>query len=84
MASTLWASGFVVAAWLVTAIGAQAVLASVSRRFLAKSHTPKEVRAWRGRFALAELANGVSWAMLGLHLASLDLQSARTSSSSSS
>ena len=58
---------------LVTAIGAQAVLASVSRRFLAKSHTPPEVKAWRGRFVLAELANGVSWAMLGLYLASLDL-----------
>ena len=75
-ASTLWASGFVLAIWLVASITAQAILATMANRFLGRSHTAKEVRTWRGRFALAEGINGVSWAMLGLHLVTLDLQSA--------
>jgi two-component system cell cycle sensor histidine kinase PleC len=74
MASTLWASGFVLAIWLVTAVGAQAILATMVRRFLGRSHSAKEVSTWRKRFALGEAINGASWAMLGLHLVSLDSQ----------
>src|SRR5215207_3207172 len=74
MASTLWASGFVLAIWLVTAVGAQAILATMVRRFLGRPHSATEVRTWRNRFALGEGINGASWAMLGLHLVSLDSQ----------
>jgi two-component system, cell cycle sensor histidine kinase PleC len=74
MASTLWASGFIIAIWLVVAVGAQAILATMVRRFLGRSHSAKEVRTWRNRFALGEALNGASWAMLGLYFVSLDSQ----------
>jgi two-component system cell cycle sensor histidine kinase PleC len=70
--SSLWSNGFVISAWLIAMIFGQGLIVILCRRFLAGAHDTKSMRRWRLRFALGELFSSCCWAILGLHLSTVN------------
>jgi two-component system, cell cycle sensor histidine kinase PleC len=66
IASMFWAPVLDAIVWLVIVIGAKVVLLDQGRRFLALPRSEVDVRMWRRRFMIIELANGVALAGFAL------------------
>ena len=66
LACMFWAPTFDAVAWLIIVIAAKVLLLDQGRRFLARTNTQSNICAWRSRFVLLELLNGISLAGFAL------------------
>lgn len=66
IASMLWATPLEAALWLVLVISSKVFLLELCRRFTALNQADVDIRAWRRKFVIAELLNGMTWAGFAL------------------
>ncbi len=66
LASMFWAPINEAILWLLLVIGAKVTLLEACRRFLATPRAEIDVKAWKRRFVICELLNGVTWAGFAL------------------
>lgn len=73
----LWSDPRIVTAWFLALVSTLVITGYLSRRFLTQKAEEKSVSMWWGRFTLAELAHGLVWSVMIVHLANLDIESAK-------
>jgi two-component system, cell cycle sensor histidine kinase PleC len=66
IACMFWAPTVDAVVWLIIVIGAKVILLDLARRFLMVPPAQVNIRAWRRRFTLAELFNGLALACFAL------------------
>ena len=66
IACMFWAPTVDAVVWLIIVIGAKVILLDLARRFLVVPPAQVNIRAWRRRFTLAELFNGLALACFAL------------------
>ncbi len=66
IACMFWAPTVDAMVWLIIVIGAKVILLDLARRFLMMPPAQVNIRAWRRRFTLAELFNGLALACFAL------------------
>ncbi len=73
----LWSDPLIVSAWFTCTILALAVIRRIADRFLRKGGAEAGMGAWWARFTMAELAHGLCWALIVIHIAQVDLDAAK-------
>jgi two-component system cell cycle sensor histidine kinase PleC len=75
--SYLWSDPRIVTAWFLTLVATLVGTGYMARRFLAQKTDEKTVSLWWGRFTFAELIHGLVWSVIIVHLAGIEIESAK-------
>lgn len=73
----VWSKPAFVAAWFGALCVLLAINLTMARAFLGQKHASGSIGVWWGRFTAIELVFGLTWSVMVLHLAQIDLDAAK-------